>query len=120
MRFFRFIKIAWAMSHRLSWVEDSNWEAEDVNALRQFLTGKHGRKLRQMLLNMVLRQNALVVSQTERDKLQHEAGFANGVRMTTHTIEALARDIEPVEEFTSDVFGVGRSMSEDPTARPVA
>jgi hypothetical protein len=31
----------------------------------------------------------------------------------------LARDIDPEEEFTSDVFGVERPMSQDSTARSV-
>ena len=117
MRLLRFIRIAWAMSSRLPWVEDAEWEADDINALRKFLVSKQGRKFRSLLLNMVLRQNALVAAQTDRNKLQHEAGFANGMRMTVHTVESLAREIEPVDELSSDVFGVGRSMSEDPTAR---
>ena len=119
MKFFRFIRIAWAMSKNLPWVEEAQWEADDVAAMRQFLLSKSGKKFRRILLNMVLRQNALVVSQNDTGKLQTEAGLAQGMRLTVHTVEALARDIEPVEEFTSDAIGVGHSMSQDPTARPV-
>ena len=68
---------------------------------------------------MVLRQNAAVVSQREAKVLVFEAGYANGMRTTVHTLEALARDMEPEEDLPSDVFGVGRSVSEDPTARRV-
>jgi len=68
---------------------------------------------------MVLRQNAAVVSQRDTDQLKFEAGFANGMRTTVHAVESMARNLEPEEDLPSDVIGVGRSMSEDPTARSV-
>ena len=68
-----------------------------------------------ILLNMVLKQNQQAVSSKER-ALQFEAGFANGVRTTVHTVEALAREIEEPEEFTSDMFGVDYQASKNPTA----
>jgi len=107
------------MSRTLPWIDESEWETEDVNLLRSFLVSGSGRKFRRILLNMVLRQNAAVVSQSDTSKLKFEAGFANGMRVTVHTVEALARAIEPEEDLPSDVFGVGRTMSEDPTARRV-
>ena len=119
MRLWRFIKICWSMSRTLPWIDESEWETENVATLRQFLVSKSGRKFRRILLNMVLRQNAAVVSQSDTSRLKFEAGFANGMRVTVHTVEALARDIEPEEDLPSDVFGVGRAMSEDPTARRV-
>ena len=65
MRLWRFLKICWAMSRNMPWIDES------------------------------------------------------GMRVTVHTVEALARDLTPEEDFPSDVFGVARSVSEDPTARPV-
>tara|TARA_B100000424_G_scaffold267028_1_gene259097 strand:- start:2796 stop:3110 length:315 start_codon:yes stop_codon:yes gene_type:complete len=103
----------------MPWIDEAEWETEDVATLRQFLVSKSGRKFRRILLNMVLRQNAAVVSQRDTSQLKFEAGYANGMRTTVHTLEALARDIEPEEDLPSDVFGVGRTMSEDPTARRV-
>ena len=116
-RFIRFIRIAWKLSGNMPWIDEAEWEAQDVASLRQFLVSVSGRRLRRILLNMVLRQNAAVVSQRDTNQLKFEAGFANGMRTTVHTLEALARDTEPEEEFSSDVFGVGRTMSEDPPAR---
>ena len=118
-RFIRFIRVAWKLSGHMPWIDEVEWEAEDVATLRQFLVSKSGRKFRRILLNMVLRQNAAVVSQRDTNQLKFEAGYANGMRTTVHTFEALARDVEPEEDFSSDVFGVGRAMSEDPTARRV-
>ena len=117
MRILRFIKTAWALSRSLPWIDEAEWEAGDVNSLRNFLVSGSGRRFRRIMLNMVLRQNAAVVSQRDTNQLKFEAGFANGMRTTVHTLEALARDTEPEEEFSSDVFGVGRTMSEDTTAR---
>ena len=111
MRFFKFIKIAWRLSSTLPWMEEPEWRVEDANALRQFLSGGTGIRLRAILLNMVLRQNAHVVSQCETKHLQIEAGYANGMRTTVHTLETLAKEIEPMEEFTTDDIGVERSLS---------
>jgi len=111
MRFFKFISIAWRLSSTLPWVEDPGWDTSDANALRQFLTGTSGTKLRAVLLNMVLRQNSHVVMQCDKKNLQIEAGYANGMRTAVHTLEALAREVEPMEEFTTDAFGVERPLS---------
>ena len=110
-RFFKFIRMAWRLSGNLPWVEDPEWRVEDANALRQFLSAKSGVKLRAILLNMVLRQNAHVVAQCDTKNLQIEAGYANGMRTTVHTLETLAREIEPIEEFTTDDLGVERLLS---------
>ncbi len=111
MRFLKFIKIAWRLSSNLPWGEEPEWQVEDVNALRQFLSGRTGKRLRAILLNMVLRQNAHVVAQCETKHLQIEAGYANGMRTTVHTLETLAKEIEPMEEFTTDDIGVERLLS---------
>ena len=84
---------------------------EDANSLRQFLSSPAGKRLRAILLNMVLRQNAHCVSQCETKTLQVEAGYANGMRTTVHTLESLARKLEPIEEFTTDEIGVDRLLS---------
>ena len=110
-RFLKFIRIAWRLSSNLPWVDDPEWRVEDANALRQFLSAKSGIKLRAILLNMVLRQNAHVVSQCDTKNLQIEAGYANGMRTTVHTLETLAKEIEPMEEFTTDETGVERLLS---------
>jgi len=111
MRFFKFIRIAWRLSSTLPWVEDPGWDSDDAYALRQFLTGTAGTKLRAVLLNMVLRQNSHVVMQCDKKNLQIEAGYANGMRTAVHTLEALAQEVEPMEEFTTDAFGVERPLS---------
>ena len=111
MRFLKFIKIAWRLSSTLPWMEEPEWRVEDAHALRQFLSSGTGIRLRAILLNMVLRQNAHVVAQCETKNLQIEAGYANGMRTTVHTLETLAREIEPMEEFTTDDIGVERLLS---------
>ena len=113
-RFFRFLKIAWRLSGNLPWVGDPNWESTDSLALRNFLVTKEGKRFRMILLNMVLRQNQQAV--TAKKRLEYEAGFANGVRTVVHTVEALARDVEDAEEFTSDIYGDDYLTSQVPTA----
>jgi hypothetical protein len=49
--------------------------------------------------------------QCDTKNLQIEAGYANGMRTTVHTLEALAQEVEPIEEFTTDAFGVERPLS---------
>ena len=113
-RFFRFIRIAWKMSKQIPWIGEPEWTAAESNALRKFLVSGEGKRLRMILLNMVLKQNQQAVS--SKKELEFNAGFANGVRTTVHTVEALAREIEEPEEFTSDMFGVDYQASENPTA----
>ena len=111
MRFFKFIRMAWRLSGNLPWVDEPEWRVDDSTALRQFLSSRAGKKLRAVLLNMVLRQNAHVVAQCDTKNLQIEAGYANGMRTTVHTLETLAKEIEPMEEFTTDETGVERLLS---------
>ena len=113
-RFFRFLRIAWRLSGNLPWVGDPNWESADSIALRNFLVTKEGKRFRMILLNMVLRQNAQAVS--TKKGLEFNAGFANGVRTTVHTVETLAVRLEESEEFASDTYGVEYLASQDPTA----
>jgi len=114
MRFLRFLKIAWRLSGNIPWVGEPDWDASDANVLRKFLVLKEGKRFRMILLNMVLKQNQQAV--TAKKRLEYEAGFANGVRTTVHTIEALAKDIEESKEFTADIYGVEYLSSKDPTA----
>jgi len=114
MRFLRFLRIAWRLSGNIPWVGEPDWDASDANVLRKFLVLKEGKRFRMILLNMVLKQNQQAV--TAKKRLEYEAGFANGVRTTVHTIEALAKDIEESKEFTADIYGVEYLSSKDPTA----
>ena len=114
MRFLKFLKIAWRLSGNIPWVGEPDWDASDANVLRKFLVLKEGKRFRMILLNMVLKQNQQAV--TAKKRLEYEAGFANGVRTTVHTIEALAKDIEESKEFTADIYGVEYLSSKDPTA----
>ena len=111
MRLLKFIRIAWRLSSNLPWVDEPEWRVEDSNSLRQFLTSPSGKRWRGILLNMGLRQNAHCVSQCDTKTLQVEAGYANGMRTTVHTLETLARKVEPIEEFTTDEIGVERLLS---------
>ena len=113
-RVIRFIRIAWKMSNHIPWIGEPEWTSAESNALRKFLVSVEGKKFRMTLLNMVLKQNQQTVS--ENKELEFNAGFANGVRITVHTVEALAREIEEPEEFTSDMFGVDYQASKNPTA----
>ena len=105
------------MSGTLPWVGDPNWDTTDSNALRNFLVSKHGKRFRMTLLNMVLRQNAQAVS--GKKELEFNVGFANGVRVTVHTVETLATKLEESEEFASDTYGGEYLASQDPTATDV-
>ena len=102
------------MSKQIPWIGEPEWDSGDANALRKFLVSGEGKRFRMILLNMVLKQNQQAVS--SKKELEFEAGFANGVRTTVHTVEALAREIEEPEEFTSDMFGVDYQASQNPTA----
>jgi len=113
-RFIRFIRIAWKMSKQIPWIGEPEWRLTESNALRKFLVTVEGKRFRMILLNMVLKQNQQAVSSNK--ELEFNAGFANGVRTTVHTVEALAREIEEPEEFTSDMFGVDYRTSQNPSA----
>tara|TARA_Y100000310_G_C20679855_1_gene815269 strand:- start:1058 stop:1441 length:384 start_codon:yes stop_codon:yes gene_type:complete len=113
-RFIRFIRIAWKMSGQLPWVGEPDWNTSDANELRKFLVTVEGKRFRMILLNMVLKQNQQAVSSNK--ELEFNAGFANGVRTTVHTVEALTNEIEEPEEFTSDMFGVDYRTSQNPAA----
>jgi len=113
-RLIRFIRIAWKMSSQLPWVDEPDWNASDANELRKFLVSLEGKRFRMIMLNMVLKQNQQAVSSNK--ELEFNAGFANGVRTTVHTVEALANEIEEPEEFTSDMFGVDYRTSQNPAA----
>ena len=113
-RFIRFIRIAWRMSKQIPWIGEPEWRLTESNALRKFLVTVEGKRFRMILLNMVLKQNQQAVSSNK--ELEFNAGFANGVRTTVHTVEALAREIEEPEEFTSDMFGVDYRTSQNPSA----
>ncbi len=113
-RFIRFIRIAWKMSKQIPWIGEPEWRLTESNALRKFLVTVEGKRFRMILLNMVLKQNQQAVS--SKKELEFNAGFANGVRTTVHTVEALAREIEEPEEFTSDMFGVDYRTSQNPSA----
>jgi len=113
-RIIRFIRIAWKMSKQIPWIGEPEWRLTESNALRKFLVTVEGKRFRMILLNMVLKQNQQAVSSNK--ELEFNAGFANGVRTTVHTVEALAREIEEPEEFTSDMFGVDYRTSQNPSA----
>jgi len=113
-RLIRFIRIAWKMSKQIPWIGEPEWRLTESNALRKFLVTVEGKRFRMILLNMVLKQNQQAVSSNK--ELEFNAGFANGVRTTVHTVEALAREIEEPEEFTSDMFGVDYRTSQNPSA----
>ena len=113
-RVIRFIRIAWKMSKQIPWIGEPEWRLTESNALRKFLVTVEGKRFRMILLNMVLKQNQQAVSSNK--ELEFNAGFANGVRTTVHTVEALAREIEEPEEFTSDMFGVDYRTSQNPSA----
>ena len=102
------------MSGQIPWIGEPEWTASEVNELRKFLVTGTGKRLRMVLLNMVLKQNQQTVSSNK--ELEFNAGFANGVRTAVHTIEALAKEIEEPEEFTSDMFGVDYQTSQNPSA----
>jgi len=102
------------MSKQIPWVGEPEWGVTESNALRKFLVTVEGKRFRMILLNMVLKQNQQAVS--SKKELEFNAGFANGVRTTVHTVEALAREIEEPEEFTSDMFGVDYQASKNPAA----
>ena len=113
-RFLRCIRIAWRMSGHLPWIGEPEWGTAESNSLRKFLASGEGKRFRMILLNMVLKQNQQAVS--SKKELEFNAGFANGVRTTVHTVESLVTEIEEPEEFTSDTFGVEYQTSQDPTA----
>tara|TARA_R110000751_G_scaffold239506_2_gene340219 strand:+ start:989 stop:1369 length:381 start_codon:yes stop_codon:yes gene_type:complete len=114
MRFLKFISIAWRLSKHIPWIGEPDWTRREAGALRKFLVSDEGKRFRMTMLNMVLKQNQQAVS--SKKELEFNAGFANGVRTAVHTVEALATDVEELEEFTSDTLGAEYPMSEGSTA----
>jgi len=113
-RLWRFIRVAWRMSGNIPWIDEPEWERSDEAGLQSYLTTLSGKKLRMVLLNMVLRQNAHMV--TQKNTLQFEAGYANGMRVTVHTLEALATRAEDPDEFAADIYGDEYLPRKVPTA----
>lgn len=88
MRFIRFIKAALIFARYQAWVDAPAWKPEDAKALELFLKNPAGQKLRATLINMVLRQQAIALSNTSN--LVYEAGYCGGQKGLISVIEALS------------------------------
>lgn len=90
MNLLRFIKAALIFARHQAWVNEPKWEPSDAKALEQFLTSPAGQKLRAFLLNAVLKQQAIALSESKAGNLAFEAGYCNGQKGIISVIEALS------------------------------
>lgn len=90
MNLLRFIKAAIIFARHQAWVNEPKWEAADAKALEQFLNSPPGQKLRAFLLNTVLKQQAIALSESKVGNLVYEAGYCGGQKGIISAIEALS------------------------------
>lgn len=82
------IKAALIFSRHQAWADEPEWVLKDAAQLASFLDSDAGRKLKQALTNVVLRQQAHALNRT--DGLVFEAGYCAGQKGLVAVIEAMA------------------------------
>jgi len=88
VRFLDRIRAAWRFSRVMRWEECAQWEQDDALAFHSFLKTRSGAKLKLVLRDVCIAQNAAALS--KRENLQFEAGFAMGQAALVTLLETLA------------------------------
>lgn len=88
MRFYRFVKAALIFARYQAWVDAPEWDKGDATALTHFWGTPAGARLKAILVNTVLRQQANALNTTSN--LVYEAGYCAGQRGLVATLESLA------------------------------
>jgi len=89
VRFISRLRSAWRFTRHSGWEECDPWTKEDARFLLQFLATPQGRRLRSVLRDVCISQNATAVQQ--KDCLQWAAGFAMGHSALVALLETLAQ-----------------------------
>ncbi len=95
-----FLKAMVIFARHQAWVDEPRWEKKDSLALFAFMDTPTGSRLRAMLLNTVLRQQANALNTTGR--LVYEAGYCAGQKGLVAAIEALADKNQFTEQGDTD------------------
>jgi hypothetical protein len=88
MRFYQFLKAAFIFAKHQAWADAPQWDKDDATALGKFFESYTGAKLKLLLLNTVLRQQANALNTT--GNLVFEAGYCGGQRGLVAVLESLA------------------------------
>jgi len=89
-------RAAWHYSRFMPWVESPEWTQADAQGLQQYLKSASGTKLKQYMVNLILRKQAQALSSTSN--LKYSAGLCNGSKAILTQLDSLA---EP-ENFTAE------------------
>lgn len=87
MTILRFIRAAFIFARYQAWVNAPEWTKADAEGLAQYFSTPSGAKLKLVLVNLVLRQQASALSKTSG--LEYEAGFATGQKAAVAALESL-------------------------------
>lgn len=82
------LRAAWRFASHVSWRECEPWRKDDARSLAYFFNTDSGKKLRAVLRDVCISQNAAALSQKEH--LQFAAGFAMGQSALVTLLETLA------------------------------
>jgi len=90
----------WFRRWNETWVEEPEWTSVDEERFRSFLVTETGKKLKKVLLNLTLRNNAAAVR--EKKDLAYHCGCAIGFNMAVSVLDTLAQ-AQPIPEAESDL-----------------
>jgi hypothetical protein len=90
----------WLWGRNETWVEEPEWTREDEERFKSFLATETGKKLKRVLLNLTLRNNAAAVR--EKKDLAYHCGCAIGFNMAVSALETLAQT-QSIPEVESDL-----------------
>lgn len=94
MSLLRYIRAALIFIRFQPWVDAPAWDDKDSMALGRFMDSHTGAKLKAIMQNTVLRQQAYALTKT--DALVYEAGYCGGQKGLIAIIESLV----PAKQLT--------------------
>ena len=88
MSFLRHIRAAFLFARHQEWVDLPKWEKGDAEAMGRFLNTTTGIRLKETLVNLVLRQQSASLCKTSG--LEYEAGYCTGQKAMVAALESMA------------------------------
>lgn len=96
MSFLRQLRAAFLFARHQAWVDQPVWEKADAETMGRFLASPTGVRLKDTLVNLVLRQQAASLSKTSG--LEYEAGYCTGQKAMVAVLESMA----DLKQFTHE------------------
>lgn len=107
----RFLKAMFLFAIHQAWVDQPIWDKDDALYLGKFYATATGLRLRTMLKNIVVRQQAFALNRAGPSRLVYEAGYCAGQKATVAVLEAMADATQ---------FSDQGDMEADPDTTPAA